>query len=53
MLGGEQSFTSWSNDFIRKLDGSKVSLVFLVMSKEDRMDEPSKATWAVVKDLFK
>jgi predicted GTPase len=52
LLGGEQTFTSWSKDFIKKLGTSKVSLVFLVMSKDDRMDEPAKITWAAVKDLF-
>lgn len=53
LLGGEQTFTSWSKDFIKKLGTNKVSLVFLVMSKDDRIDEPSKVTWAAVKDLFK
>jgi hypothetical protein len=53
LLGGEQTFSSWCKDFIKKLGTSKVSLVFLVMKKDDRMDEPSKITWAAVKDLFK
>ena len=52
MLGGEQTFSSWSKDFIAKLGTSKVSLVFLVMNRNDRIDEPSKVTWATVKDLF-
>ena len=52
MLGGEQTFSSWSKDFIAKLGTSKVSLVFLVMNRDDRIDEPSKVTWATVKDLF-
>jgi hypothetical protein len=53
LLGGEQTFASWSKDFIEKLGTNKVALVFLVMSRDDRMDEPSKVTWAAVKDLFK
>jgi hypothetical protein len=52
MLGGEQNFSSWSKDFIAKLGTNKVSLVFLVMSRDDRIDECSKVTWATVKDLF-
>ena len=53
LLGGEQTFSSWGKDFIQKLGTSKVSLVLLVMSKDDRMDDASKLTWAAVKDLLR
>jgi GTP-binding protein EngB required for normal cell division len=52
MLGGEQPFTEWVDDIIKNVKHSKVSLVFIVMSKEDRMDVPTQATWAAVKDLL-
>jgi predicted GTPase len=38
MAGGEQLFTDWSKNIIDEVTGSKVSLVFIVMSKLDRMD---------------
>jgi len=52
MLGGEQPFTEWSANIVEKVKHSKVSLVFIVMSKDDRMDVPLKSTWAAVKDLL-
>jgi hypothetical protein len=33
--------------------GAKISHVFIVISKGDRMDGPTKIAWVVVKDLFK
>ena len=53
LWGGEQPFPEWALDFIDTMKSSRVSLVFLVMTKTDRLDEPTKASWAVVKDLFK
>jgi predicted GTPase len=53
MLGGEQPFTEWSDNIIKNVSDSKISLVFIVMSKEDRMDVPLKSTWAAVKDLLR
>jgi hypothetical protein len=34
------------------VNGAKISLVFIVISKGDRMDGPTKSTWAAVMDLL-
>ena len=52
MAGGEQPFTDWSENIIQNVRDSKVSLVFIVMSRFDRMDVITKGTWATVKDLL-
>ena len=52
MLGGEQTFNEYTADILKNLMNHKVSLALLVMSRNDRMDMPSRVALTAVKDLF-